>query len=384
VRVAERKRAALIARFPELAQRAQERLEKDWVEAQRDFFRTKQLYLETDIAFMRRDDDREVAERLIPSHGFTYIIGLVSESGRAGSFTRYWANGQESKRVKNLLISSAHRLFVKAKEAHEAAIAAALTAAAVGKEAENLEAVPVAISADGNTIECAMVAEGTSTGAAPQGQAEPAPDAKPEQVEDVELDTLEADEAEDEALAAMAEDAVMKDGDYAGLPVKVVRIIKAAVRTVRANVVTIQIRSPIRQAEKGPIMNCKFGIASTKISLRDVVEKIRSEEVKVWGMTPEDPDLREAASLILVDSKGRRFRLDYRPEWDTYFGCWFKTNQTLPYCRLAADFIMFLVTQGMMVSDKRVRAFAAAEGLELAEPEWRRIIREGVPKLLTA
>lgn len=355
-RVAALRRRTLLESLNEVFEGALKKLESDWVEATRDYHRFNRDEVLEGLAFVRRDDSREDEAQRVPTQGRVYVVLAVSGSNRFGSYTRYLYNGIEKKRVKADLIAIARQrygvnILPPATENKPKHLTAGQASEAVIEKDGLANSATKTETAETVVLETAGPA--TAVDAGPELAAEFEPD--------------EGNSVEDEPETG-PDDEIVKDGDYAGLPKKVKRAIAAAVDATKAKVVTIQIRNPVVKGDR--IANCKFGIATTHIYLNDVVEAIRGAMAEASGMEIVDNDLANAPYLTMRDRKGNEYRLDYRPEWGTYYGDWFKTNQTLPFCRLPARVIQELVIKALSAASDKLFAQAKRGEIALELPEW--------------
>ncbi len=355
-RVAALRRRTLLESLNEVFEGALAKLESDWVEATRDYHRFNRLEVLEDLAFVRRDDSREDEAQRVPTRGRVYVVLAVSNSNRFGAYTRYLLNGIEKQRVKTDLIVIARQrygvnLLPPAVEDKPKLLTAGQTEEVMSAKDGPASSVTKAETAE--TVVLETVGPATAVDAGPELAAEFEPD--------------EGNGVEDEPETG-PDDEIVKGGDYAGLPKKVKRAIAAAVDATKAKVVTIQIRNPVVKGDR--IANCKFGIATTHIYLNDVVEAIRGAMAEASGMEIVDNDLANAPYLTMRDRKGNEYRLDYRPEWGTYYGDWFKTNQTLPFSRLPARVIQELVIKALCAASDKLLAQAKRGEITLELPEW--------------
>jgi hypothetical protein len=356
-KIAEQRHRRVVASWGESSQAALKLLEAAWTQAAADYNKTRRLTLIEDAAFLRRDDDREVTDPLVPWRGAIYIVSLISSSTRAGAYTRYVVNGYERKRVKDLLIAAARAKFGSNKEPGSRSPEQATGNKDPGAGIPEQEA-GIPESRIGNTDSGTENREQEVRSNRPS---EPPPDVRPEPEDGAEFD----------------DNGLETDGDYAGLPVEIAERIKAAVvATRRANSVVLQIHTPSYGSDGKTMMNCKFGVATTQIYLCEVVREIRAGLARAWGLKPEVDDLATAPYLLTRDRRGNRLRLDYRPEFGTYYGDWFKTNQTLPDSRLLPVELWDLLVRGLAKADTNVREQAKRQGTPLAEPAWMELYRE--------
>jgi hypothetical protein len=311
-----------------------------------------------------------------------YVMLGVSESTRFGSYTRYLLNGLERRCFKLLAIRVAKISLLQDTAAVEKELAELCQRyAKLGIRHEALlDAAAIEV-----TVVDTPIASGQSAPALPASTKDAAmttmpTDAVPEADEEPEIESLveldfEDEDAERAYIESLADEEVVTRGDYAGLPKRVAAMIAAAVREIRAQIVTIQIHDP--KWDHRNIVDCKFGVASTKISVRDIVEVIRTAQLEVWGLPTDTPDIRNAPHFILALKNGVRIRMDYRPEWDTYFGCWFKTNRTLPLCGLPAEMIFDLAIQALEKGSERLEREAAEGKIKILPPPWVALLEEG-------
>jgi hypothetical protein len=385
LRSANERQAMLVDDFRREADAALNHLEEQWVVAARDWSRSKVARLLPNLFFSKRDD-RGGTQAWNLVRADVYVTGVISESGRMGSYLRWLFNGM----VKSL----SKWLWIRAVAA-ERGLSSVVDRAnlALQTQLAKFEKLGIPINVGDVTIAAsdALARITPSSEPVPEGtgmilasDADPVNARAEARAGDDEVSTAELEEEGDledpDAFAAylrsLADDAVVVRGHYRGLTKADTARIVAAVEKVRAELVTLQIHDPKRASDGGPITDCRFGVASTQFDLGDVAALFRMAVMRKRGIKAEDledQDLRRARRLARRLRSGTLTVYDYLPEFLSYCGNWFKTNRDLPLAGFSPEELFELVRLALLEASKLYEREVAAGTMAVVPLEWQQI-----------